>query len=260
MFNFFKKRREEQVAKNAEGEAMSKLMREADAGQANPLELALAIHDKEKNKESFARILMVLPGADIYTLNVSEERHSDMAVLSSEEGHFLALFTSRELAQAGARPPYDSVQAVSAMELAFGSEGSGWVFNPGTPLVTGVLTEPMLEAARNVLESFELREGGFYTLWTSGAFRAVRILKTDDVGVHFRLYSGGWPERPLSLHPDQLDITDEEPRGIGHLPYTRRSFLAMGPKLASDDQPPVTEDDLEGYRIWEEDKGGYFGR
>lgn len=260
MFNFFKKRREEQAAKLAEESVMSRLLEDANKGNANPLELALAIHDKEPSKESFARLILALTTADVFTLNASHEKWGDMAVLTFDADMFIALFSSPELAHAAVQSPYDQVQKVSTLELAFNTnDQAGWVFNPGTPLVTGLLTVPMLSAVRRVLESTEVQEGGLYTVWTKGLFRAVQILKTDDTGVHLRLYPGAWQDRPTVLHVPDLPRPDEEPHGIGHLPFTRKSFFAMGPKLASSEAVAITEEDLEGYRMWQENKGGYFG-
>ncbi len=41
------------------------------------------------------------------------------------------------------------------------------------------------------------------------------------------------------------------------MPLSRKAFLAMGPiRIASAE---VSEDELEGYSLWLEAKGGYFG-
>lgn len=258
MFGFFKKRREKQAARQELNALAEQFMRDAEAGEAKPLEMALVIHEKEPGRESFARILMTLPSAELYILNAGEDRWDDVALMMLEDAPFVALFTSQKLATAAIMPPYDRVQEVSALELLFcGRGGVGWVFNPGNPLLAAVMTEPMLETARKVLTEIDLREGEIHTVWTQGWYRAVRILKTDDVGIHFRLYPAGWKERPASISPTELERG--ELNAVGHLPFVRKSFLAMGPKKVSGASIPVTEEDLDGYRIWEQDKGGYFG-
>lgn len=258
MFGFFKKRREQQVARAERNALAEQFMKDAEAGEARPLEMALAIHEQEPSKESFARILALLPSAELYVLNAGEDRWDDVALMMLDDAPFVALFTSQKLAAAAMMPPYNRVQEVSALELLFcGRGGVGWVFNPGKPLIAAVLNEPMLEAARQVLAEINLQAGEIYTVWTRGHYRAVRILKTDDVGVHFRLYPAGWKERPASILPAELE--SGELNAVGHLPFVWKSFLALGPKRVSGASIPVTEKDLEGYRIWEEEKGGYFG-
>ena len=262
MFGFFKKRREEKAARDAEAMALGELLREVDEGRAGKLDLALVIHDREGSKESLSRVFMELPQAELYVANASAERLEDPAVMLMGEPPqpFAVVFTRQEWAVAGAHPPFDRVEAVSAMELALKMPASaGMVFNPETPLVTGVLTAPMLDAFRQILEHDQLMEGTLYTVWTSGAYRVVKLLKVDAGGVHIRLYAGGHAQRPQQVEPAMLTLSgaDEKHRSMGHLPFTRRSFLAMGPRLLT--VQPVQEEELEGYRLWAEAQGGYFG-
>lgn len=43
---------------------------------------------------------------------------------------------------------------------------------------------------------------------------------------------------------------------MGHLPISRAAFCAWAPSLI--ERSTVSEDELEGYHIWEESNGGVF--
>lgn len=238
MFNFLKKRQERKAVR----EVVEQLMQDAAAGRAQPVDLALAIHAREGNQESMARIFMTLPDADLYTLNAGEGRLRDIAMLSSEAEEFVALFTSRERAEAGMQAPYDRVDVVSGLELIFSmQEPVGMAFNPGSPVVSGGLTKAMVASLIQLMTDYALHAGALYTVWSSGAYRVVKRPKQVDAAMLM------------------LSGADEEHQAMGHLPFTRRSFLAMGPRRVPGETPSVTEAELEGHRIWEENQGGYFG-
>jgi hypothetical protein len=52
------------------------------------------------------------------------------------------------------------------------------------------------------------------------------------------------------------DRRPEEPMGMGHLPISHRSFASWNAVFFQ--QLRVTDDELDGYRMWAEAKGGYF--
>ncbi len=90
-------------------------------------------------------------------------------------------------------------------------------------------------------------------------YQAAKILMVDDHGVHIRLYSNCWPSPPERIDVSTLILDSEGPGqalGIGHLPFTTKAFLAQGPVAFQ--QSTVTEEELDGYQIWQQDQGGYF--
>jgi hypothetical protein len=105
-------------------------------------------------------------------------------------------------------------------------------------------------------------EGGLYsTPGENGGFGVLKILKTDEGGVHVRLYSNQFPDLPVNideaaLYMAGMDRQPDETLGMGHLPVSHQSFATWNATFVQ--QSSITEDELEGYRMWEEAKGGYF--
>ncbi|HWD41882.1 MAG TPA: hypothetical protein VG944_23785, partial [Fimbriimonas sp.] len=95
-----------------------------------------------------------------------------------------------------------------------------------------------------------------------GGYRIAKILALDDRAVHICLYSNNFAEVPTHIDPDTLtlgiihDPDDPGEIGIGHLPISVRSFKLWQPKLIQIE--PVEEEELEGFRIWQEAGGGVF--
>lgn len=106
------------------------------------------------------------------------------------------------------------------------------------------------------------KEGGLYSVEAEkGGYSIVKILKLDTVGVHIRAYSNRFPQRPTDVEVSKLymagiDREPDEELGMGHLPLSRESFSGWKPVLIK--VVPVVPDELEGYKMWEEAKGGYF--
>ena len=105
-------------------------------------------------------------------------------------------------------------------------------------------------------------EGGlFVTPMEGGKFRPLKILKTDAHGVHIRVYSNlyqGVPEQidESALYMAGADRGEKEPLGMGHLPVSRKSFSSWGAIFVQ--HSSVSPDELDGYQVWLEAKGGYF--
>jgi hypothetical protein len=100
--------------------------------------------------------------------------------------------------------------------------------------------------------------GGLYSVREAEMFRVAKVLALDR-GVHIRIYKPRYVNRPV--HVDLADLTlgtihDPDGFGIGHLPINRRTFKAWEPKLIRVDD--VDESELDGYRMWRDDKGGVF--
>ena len=84
-------------------------------------------------------------------------------------------------------------------------------------------------------------------------YGVVKILAADDSLVHLRMYGGVHDSRPQTIgDKDQGlgSVNDPENMGIGHLPIAREEFLSWKPVLIM--QEKVREEELEGYRIWQD--------
>jgi len=107
-----------------------------------------------------------------------------------------------------------------------------------------------------------LSEGGLYHVPDDGGtYKVLKVLKVDDGGVHVRLYSNVLNSPPTHIEESTLymagmDRRPDEPMGMGHLPISHGSFAGWNAVFVQ--QSSVTDDELEGYRMWAEAKGGYF--
>ena len=105
-------------------------------------------------------------------------------------------------------------------------------------------------------------EGGLYVApGEDGTFRALKILKLDDEGVHVRIYSNVFRSMPASIDEASLylagsDHAPDEPLGMGHLPLSKQAFATWHPTLIQ--SSAVSAGELEGYALWLEAEGGYF--
>ena len=90
-------------------------------------------------------------------------------------------------------------------------------------------------------------EGNIYTFKaTRFRWQFIRILKNTDDTVHIRLYSRLFWRQP------NIESFNKNKWSIGHLPLTEEELDSWGLILVG--TLPVEEDELEGYRIWEEDE------
>lgn len=107
-----------------------------------------------------------------------------------------------------------------------------------------------------------LVEGGlYYTAEPKGGYAVLKVLKLDPQGVHLRLYSNVFSSPPQKIDANTLYIADQplkpgETRGMGHVPVSRQGFESWHAVFFQ--QSTVKEEELEGYKIWLEAKGGYF--
>jgi hypothetical protein len=120
----------------------------------------------------------------------------------------------------------------------------------------------MLATACASESSPSLIEGGLYSTQNEeGTFSIVKVLKLDDGGVHVRVYSDMFAARPTTLDESTLYMVGvkrgpSEGLGIGHLPLSKSSFAGWRPTFIKTVE--VKEEELEGYRMWLDAKGGYF--
>jgi hypothetical protein len=105
-------------------------------------------------------------------------------------------------------------------------------------------------------------EGGLYSVpHENGKYIVVKILKVDAGGVHVRSYSNLFDQRPRDVDESKLYMADidhksSEALGMGHLPVAKESFRQWDAQLIK--VVRVRDDELEGYRMWLDAKGGYF--
>jgi hypothetical protein len=105
-------------------------------------------------------------------------------------------------------------------------------------------------------------EGGLYSVpHERGEYIVVKILKLDAQGVHLRSYSNLFDQRPRDVDESKLymagiDHKSSEALGMGHLPLSKESFRQWDAQLIK--ILPVRDNELEGYRMWLDAKGGYF--
>lgn len=93
----------------------------------------------------------------------------------------------------------------------------------------------------------------------NGTFGIVKILVVEPDAVHVRIYKQKFLTRPASVDPHSLtlgSINDKDGMGIGHLPLSRATFASWQPILLCHDT--VTEEELDGYRLWKAGSGKTF--
>lgn len=265
MFNFFKNRKDAQQASKAKMQSLKEVIEHVGSSRGSLLEAALVLHLTEENQESLARLLMTFGASDPWILNQGGERLGDPAVTEGSDGApYVAAFTSLDRATAAVAewglPNHPS--PISALELVFAlNAGIGIVLNANEQHFQWNFTPLQVSNLRTLYEgSHQYEVGGIYSVWKQGAYGAVKLLHLDEGGLHIRLYGNAWPGRPAEIDVAALTLDsggDLAIQAVGHMPVVKSSFLAMGPRKLS--SAPVTEDELEGYRMWADAKGGYFG-
>jgi len=101
--------------------------------------------------------------------------------------------------------------------------------------------------------------GGIYSIEYGSAFGIVKILALTPGAVHVRLFQQSYWDRPNYVDLSTLTLgPHDDPAGfsIGHMPITRQAFENSVPRLIA--QVSVEEEELEGFRLWEEAEGGLF--
>ncbi|MEM1084214.1 MAG: hypothetical protein AAGI48_08830 [Verrucomicrobiota bacterium] len=106
----------------------------------------------------------------------------------------------------------------------------------------------------------KMQAGGLYSIDDGeGRYQVAKILVLDNETVHIRIYKNTWEERPISIDRSTLSlgtIHDEDGFGIGHLPISAGEFENWNPALLQIEK--VSEEELEGYRMWQDANGGTF--
>ena len=95
-----------------------------------------------------------------------------------------------------------------------------------------------------------------------GKFAVAKILVADPGGVHARLYVQRFDRRPAPGDVSELSTAPfgpghDNPFSIGHMPLSHSTFAGWEPVLVARGAA-VSEEELEGYRIWVDAEAGYF--
>ena len=104
--------------------------------------------------------------------------------------------------------------------------------------------------------------GGIYSVpHESSSYVVVKILKTDSIGVHLRLYSNVFNEKPEVVNEAELKVLSFNnelnlPAGAEHVAISHNSFNNWGASFVQ--QSEVSEEELIGFQEWFNAKGGFF--
>jgi hypothetical protein len=94
---------------------------------------------------------------------------------------------------------------------------------------------------------------------SQGKYAIAKVLVRDPAIVHVRVYKEWFPSRPQRIETAALSlgsIHDPDGFGMGHLPLSEGAFGLWEPIVIH--REPVTEDELDGYQIWKESRGGVW--
>ncbi|HLL14223.1 MAG TPA: hypothetical protein VK388_04025 [Pyrinomonadaceae bacterium] len=108
---------------------------------------------------------------------------------------------------------------------------------------------------QEAMSKSELVAGGLYSVEDGeGSFRVIKILVLDDEAAHIAVYANKFSAPPTTADLSSLSFNSiydgDEDVGIMHLPLSREAVAQDRPVLIA--RAPVTEAELEGYRMWEE--------
>ena len=104
--------------------------------------------------------------------------------------------------------------------------------------------------------------GGIYSVpHENNSYVVVKILKTDSIGVHLRLYSNVFSEMPEYINEAELKVLSFNnelnlPAGAEHVAISHGSFNNWGARFVQ--QSEVSEEELAAFQEWFDAKGGFF--
>ena len=98
-----------------------------------------------------------------------------------------------------------------------------------------------------------IKVGGLYAeARDDGKWNVVKVLAIDERVVHLRLYANTFDQQPTEINAAELTLGDASApaeMGIEHLPMAKSGFLDTHALIQV---VPVTDDELEGYRLYKE--------
>ena len=104
--------------------------------------------------------------------------------------------------------------------------------------------------------------GGIYSVpHENNSYVVVKILKTDSIGVHLRLYSNVFNEKPKFINEAELIVLSFNnnlnlPAGAEHVAISHGSFKNWGVSFVQ--QSEVSDEELTAFQEWFNAKGGFF--
>lgn len=257
MFSFFRKKKI-----HPRTEAFNEVSRKLGTAEGSLIDAAIVlIH--AKGAEGLIGLLNVsLMNKLFLPLKVPGDLSSACLVVEGGSRGYFALFSTEEralrfLEQEAA---YTAIAPVDLLGILFNAaEPMGMILNPTDEHVTYTITPPNMEVLRRaVRETFTLKPGNYY--WVNGDDpKVVKLLAVDEQSVHLRMYSNRFDTAPESIDPEALSLSNEgseKVRAVGHLPVSRDHFFAWSPRHLQ--EGTVAAEELEGFLVWKEAKGGYF--
>lgn len=105
----------------------------------------------------------------------------------------------------------------------------------------------------------DLGPGDICFVRSKGGFQVAKVLRIDSNSVHIRLYRNWFAEPAQTVDTATLcldKLGDAGSLGIAHLPLSRAAFASWEPNRIQNE--PVTDEELEAYRVWEGLRGGIW--
>jgi hypothetical protein len=257
VFGFFKKKEDKPAA------SVPAPLRIA-AGDGPLLEAAIA-RLRSGNRNAYPAFLKALLQRSVTVLLQEPGQLQTCLVLNVDNKPFIAVFTKPQFSEKFCDQGHSHLMVISMPHLcAMISDDVGLAINPDHPLLGFRLPAGVFMHLRETLAKSRppLHEGGIYSVRNEdGTYSVFKILKLDEGGVHIRQYSNFWPAPPTSVDESTFFICGrererEEKLGMYHLPISKKSFAGWDATFVQ--QSTVSEEELEGYKLWIEHKGGYF--
>lgn len=129
-------------------------------------------------------------------------------------------------------------------------------------IIDNINEEENYQILVNEIIDAEYMVGAYFSVKSEKlGYKVVKILATDLEGVHIRMFSNHFNERPKSINPEDLfsDSINNDPKALGayHIPLRYETFAEQWkPEFIA--QGNLTDEELNGYKIWKEENVGYF--
>ncbi len=134
----------------------------------------------------------------------------------------------------------------------------------GVPVEGGSIATRNIAPASPDPASVNWVSGGLYACFKDDVYTCFKVLAVDERGVHVKVFPAEFKQLPsasecrrlAALPSNAHSMCPEHKPLIGHAPVLRSSLDQMDIRLIA--ASSVGDDELEGYRVWEEAQGGYF--
>lgn len=102
----------------------------------------------------------------------------------------------------------------------------------------------------------DYKAGDVYSVDTGEEmFRVVKVLAVDSGLIHIKIYPAQFRTRPAQVNTKELGTSKPgtQNTGAAYIPFEKDLFKEWEPELIKNE--PVTEEELEPYRVWKESTG-----